>query len=218
MFNSPRHIVASVGGLITLQGLIFTAIEHNYFSLAVTLLGMLIVAGGLHVETIAAARQAKCNFASLFERVKISLRERAAQREELAAQREEKREIQRLQAEANTKIEASLPVVELEQPPAPRPKPRPQQRPVPVRVPEYNDHRTVVIVNEAPVMRWNPGIAAVLSFFIPGLGQLYKGQWFRAPFWSLFVVLGYCALIFPGVILHWCCILGALSGDPFRRR
>jgi hypothetical protein len=27
-----------------------------------------------------------------------------------------------------------------------------------------------------PVQHWNPGIAAVLSFLIPGLGQMYKGQ------------------------------------------
>ncbi|HEX6910098.1 MAG TPA: DUF5683 domain-containing protein [Longimicrobium sp.] len=29
----------------------------------------------------------------------------------------------------------------------------------------------------------NPGTAAVLSFIIPGLGQLYNGRWMRALFW-----------------------------------
>lgn len=29
----------------------------------------------------------------------------------------------------------------------------------------------------------NPGTAAVLSFIIPGLGQLYNGTWVRAIVW-----------------------------------
>lgn len=56
MFKSPRYIVASIGALVTIQGLLFTIIEHNNFSLAVTLLGLCIVAGGLHVESLAALR------------------------------------------------------------------------------------------------------------------------------------------------------------------
>lgn len=31
----------------------------------------------------------------------------------------------------------------------------------------------------------NPGTAAVLSFILPGLGQLYNGTWVRAIFWLL---------------------------------
>ena len=203
MFKSAWHIVASVGALVTIQGLIFTIIEHNYFSMAFTLLGLLIVAGGLHVETLAAARQAKGNLASLFERVRTSLRERAARRDE-------QRELKRQQDEENARIEESLPVLERQTTRAPRPKPRP--------APEYNDRRTVVIVNEAPIMLWNPGIAAILSLIVPGLGQLYKRQPLNAIVWFVFVGLGYIALIVPGLILHFCCVLGALSGNPILRR
>ena len=32
----------------------------------------------------------------------------------------------------------------------------------------------------------NPGLAAVLSFFIPGLGQLYNGKFLRGIFWLIF--------------------------------
>ncbi len=32
----------------------------------------------------------------------------------------------------------------------------------------------------------NPGTAAVLSFIVPGLGQLYNGRWMRAIFWFIF--------------------------------
>jgi len=37
----------------------------------------------------------------------------------------------------------------------------------------------------APVSdrRSNPGVAAVLSFFIPGVGQIYNGAFLRGIFW-----------------------------------
>ena len=31
-----------------------------------------------------------------------------------------------------------------------------------------------IVVLHPPVQKWSPGLAAVFSFFIPGLGQLYK--------------------------------------------
>jgi TM2 domain-containing membrane protein YozV len=31
----------------------------------------------------------------------------------------------------------------------------------------------------------NPGVAAVLSFLIPGLGQIYNGDFLRAIFWLI---------------------------------
>lgn len=64
--------------------------------------------------------------------------------------------------------------------------------------------------------RWSPFIAVLLSLFIPGLGQLYKGQFFNAVIWFFAVLIGYAALIVPGVILHFCCLIGAASGDPYR--
>ncbi len=35
-------------------------------------------------------------------------------------------------------------------------------------------------------MTKNPGVAAVLSFFIPGVGQLYNGSFLAALFWLIF--------------------------------
>lgn len=59
---------------------------------------------------------------------------------------------------------------------------------------------------------WNPGVAAVLSLVIPGAGQIYKGQIFNGIFWLVCVIIGYVMFIFPGVILHILCIVGAFSG------
>ncbi len=38
---------------------------------------------------------------------------------------------------------------------------------------------------EATSYMSRPGIAAVLSFFIPGLGQIYNGDIFRGLFWLI---------------------------------
>lgn len=75
-------------------------------------------------------------------------------------------------------------------------------------------HTTVVHMH-APVQRekWSKGVAAVLSFVIPGLGQLYKGQIFNGLLWFILTVLGYAAFIIPGIFLHICCVIGAASGD-----
>lgn len=59
----------------------------------------------------------------------------------------------------------------------------------------------------------NPGVAAVLSFFIPGLGQMYRGQIMEGIFWLIFVVIGYALFILPGLILHIFCIVKAYNSE-----
>jgi TM2 domain-containing membrane protein YozV len=55
-------------------------------------------------------------------------------------------------------------------------------------------------------MTKNPGLAAVLSFFIPGVGQLYNGHFLRALFW-LVITPGFW--IGTGGMLGWVCHLVA---------
>jgi len=78
----------------------------------------------------------------------------------------------------------------------------------------------VVQVNQqsvqAPVRRWSPGVAAILSFFIPDLGQMYKGQILNGVAWLIIVPVGYLMFIIPGSILHICCIIGAAMGNPYK--
>lgn len=50
----------------------------------------------------------------------------------------------------------------------------------------------------------NPGTAALLSFIIPGLGQLYNGSFWRGAFW-LVVTPG--LWIGSGGLLGWICHL-----------
>lgn len=64
--------------------------------------------------------------------------------------------------------------------------------------------------------KWSPGVAALLSFLIPGAGQIYKGNIASGILWFLFTGLGYFLLIVPGLILHLFCIILAASGDPYK--
>jgi TM2 domain-containing membrane protein YozV len=58
---------------------------------------------------------------------------------------------------------------------------------------------------------WNPGIAGLLSFLIPGAGQIYKGNVGAGIGWLIIVMIGYFLFIIPGIILHIICIVNAAS-------
>jgi TM2 domain-containing membrane protein YozV len=58
---------------------------------------------------------------------------------------------------------------------------------------------------------WNPGIAAVLSFFIPGVGQIYKGQIGLGLAWLVGTAIGYMVMVVPGIIIHIICIYNAYN-------
>jgi len=68
---------------------------------------------------------------------------------------------------------------------------------------EYDDRD--VLPARAP----SPGLAAVLSFFVPGLGQLYCGRLMAAALWFLGTGLAYWAVLVPGFFVHAVCIWSA---------
>jgi TM2 domain-containing membrane protein YozV len=92
--------------------------------------------------------------------------------------------------------------------------PTPQQvsQPAAIQITNVNTN----VVGYAPVKRWSPLVAFILSFFLPGLGQCYKGQVINGIVWFVVVVIGYVMLIVPGIVLHICCAIGASLGDPYR--
>lgn len=100
-----------------------------------------------------------------------------------------------------------------------QPDPVPEAPKVPVHVHMHVNH----VVNNSTShtihgreKRWSRGVAMVLSFIIPGLGQMYKGQLFNGLLWLIVVLIGYAALVIPGIVLHVLCILGAAMGDEYR--
>ena len=57
---------------------------------------------------------------------------------------------------------------------------------------------------------WN-GAAAVLSFLVPGLGQIFKGHVGRGLMLFIFTLIGYAIFILPGIIIHVLTVLDAGS-------
>ncbi len=66
------------------------------------------------------------------------------------------------------------------------------------------------------VRKWSPGVAALISFLIPGGGQMYKGEVGLGIIWFIVVIIGYIFLVVPGLILHLICVVTAASGDPYK--
>lgn len=51
-------------------------------------------------------------------------------------------------------------------------------------------------------------VAAICSFFCPGLGQLISGKPFSAVLWFGCTVMGYFFIV-PGIIMHISCVVSA---------
>ena len=62
---------------------------------------------------------------------------------------------------------------------------------------------------------WDPMAASILSSLLPGLGQVYKGQYIAGAVWFALTLAFYFVLIAPGAFLHILCIIAASSGDPY---
>lgn len=84
-----------------------------------------------------------------------------------------------------------------------------------VNVREFREDK--VIHHYPREQQWNPGVAAILSLIIPGVGQMYKGDVGSGILWLITVIIGYMLLIFPGLILHLICIIMAASGNPYKK-
>ena len=75
---------------------------------------------------------------------------------------------------------------------------------------DYDDD---LILHRAP----SPGIAAVLSVLIPGLGHVYTGRLGAGVVWFVLTGFAYWAILVPGFLFHAFCIYSAYeSAREFR--
>ena len=58
----------------------------------------------------------------------------------------------------------------------------------------------------------SPGIAAVLSVLVPGLGQVYAGRLAAGAVWFLVTTFCYWAVLLPGFVAHALCVWFAYQG------
>jgi hypothetical protein len=67
--------------------------------------------------------------------------------------------------------------------------------------------------DELPVVqRPHPGVAAVLSVLVPGLGQVYCGRLLAGALWFLGTGFAYWAILVPGFLVHALCVWSAYHG------
>ncbi len=62
-----------------------------------------------------------------------------------------------------------------------------------------------IVVRRPP----SPGLAAVLSVLLPGLGQVYSGRLLAGALWFLLTTFSYWAVLIPGFLVHALCIWSA---------
>lgn len=55
----------------------------------------------------------------------------------------------------------------------------------------------------------HPGLAAVLSVLLPGLGHVYCGRLVAGALWFLAASFGYWAVLVPGLLIHVISVLCA---------
>jgi len=60
-------------------------------------------------------------------------------------------------------------------------------------------------------MKKSPGIAVILSIFLPGAGSMYAERVGKGIAYLIFTGIGYACLILPGVILHICSIVAGYN-------
>jgi TM2 domain-containing membrane protein YozV len=58
----------------------------------------------------------------------------------------------------------------------------------------------------------SPGIAAVLSVLLPGLGQVYCGRLGAGALWLVATTFCYWAVLLPGFLVHALCVWSAYQG------
>lgn len=78
-------------------------------------------------------------------------------------------------------------------------RPQPQTAVVPMREPVQLQQWTNTSATQA----------ALLSFFVPGLGQMVSGRVPAGLLWMMFTCLGYLCLVVPGIVLHILCVINA---------
>ena len=61
----------------------------------------------------------------------------------------------------------------------------------------------------------SPGIAAVCSVVVPGLGQVYAGRLLAGGLWFLGTAAAYSMVLVPGFLVHALCVWSAYHSAKY---
>ena len=78
----------------------------------------------------------------------------------------------------------------------------------------YDEIEREFAVSRAP----SAGVAAVLSVFIPGLGQVSSGRLLGGGLWFLGTCVAYSAVLLPGFLVHAFCVWSAYKSALYWSR
>lgn len=56
-------------------------------------------------------------------------------------------------------------------------------------------------------------MGGLCAFIFPGLGHLVLGKPVQALFWFVLIVIGYVAMVVPGIVLHVISVIDAARAD-----
>ena len=56
-------------------------------------------------------------------------------------------------------------------------------------------------------------MGGLCAFIFPGLGHLVLGKPVQALFWFVLIVIGYVAMVVPGIVLHAISVIDAARAD-----
>ena len=101
IFEEPRYVVAAVGGLVAIQGVIFTLIDVGVFSVSMTMLGLAVAVGGLHVEARPVLTRVSNNVPVFLGQIKETIKEKFEEFKEARARQAEERELQKRRERAS---------------------------------------------------------------------------------------------------------------------
>ena len=69
------------------------------------------------------------------------------------------------------------------------------------KIEEEEKYRLQIAASETPLAKQTHGLPALLSFFIPGLGQLIKGQVLKGIFVFIGFGIGLACFVIPGILI-----------------
>jgi hypothetical protein len=79
--------------------------------------------------------------------------------------------------------------------------------PLAKELPAMNYDDDLIPLRRAP----HPGLSAVLSALVPGLGQVYCGRLAAGGLWFLGTSLAYWMILVPGFLVHALCVWSAFQ-------
>lgn len=197
--TKSRHLLAIAGAMLTVLSGVFLLVRPTVLAWALLTLGLLLLFFCLLPEIlfcVCAAGMAVGRFLMVVVAEFHSARRRAEAQQDVVLH---DAAIRRQRGNSDTSSESNKETTSQ------------KMHPGVVTRYQHDSLRGLVSVHEPAIKLWSRPVAGVLSV-CPGLGHIYKRQYFGGLVWGGCVFAAYFAHSAAGVVLHMLCIAAAASG------